>query len=112
MEAFLKADRNIQIVYAQNDGMALGAVQAIKEAGLRPGKDIVIIGIDAVKGALEAVAAGEMNCTVECSPDCGSQVVIAVRDLRDGKKLPARIWTIEGVFDETNAASVLSSRQY
>jgi len=112
METFLKADRNIQIVYAHNDAMALGAVQAIKEAGLRPGKDIVIIGIDAVKEALEAVAAGEMNCTVEHSPDFGPQVVTALRDLRDGKKLPARIWTIEGVFDETNAAAVHSNRQY
>jgi ABC-type sugar transport system substrate-binding protein len=112
MEAFLKADKNIDVLYAHNDQMALGAIQAIKEAGLKPGKDIIIVGVDAVKGAFEAMVAGEMNCSVECSPLLGPQAVQAVRDLRDGKKLPARIYTIEGIFDETNAAAALPTRQY
>lgn len=112
MEAFLKADKTIQVLYAHNDQMALGAIQAIKEAGLKPGKDIIIVGVDAVKGAFEAIVAGEMNCTVECSPLLGPQAVQAVTDLRDGKKLPARIWTIEGIFDATNAAAALPNRQY
>ena len=112
MEAFLKADRNIDVLYAHNDQMALGAIQAIKEAGLKPGKDIIIVGIDAVKGAFEAMVAGEMNCSVECSPLLGPQAVQAVRDLRDGRKLPARIWTIEGIFDQTTAAAALPTRQY
>lgn len=112
MEAFLKADRNIDVLYAHNDQMALGAIQAIKEAGLRPGKDIIIVGIDAVKGAFEAMVAGEMNASIECSPLLGPQAVQAVRDLRDGKKLPARIWTIEGIFDQTTAVAALPTRQY
>lgn len=112
MEAFLKADKTIQVVYAHNDGMALGAIQAIKEAGLKPGKDIIIVGVDAVKGAFEAIVAGEMNCTVECNPLLGPQALQAVKDLRLGRKLPARIWTIEGIFDETNAAAALPTRQY
>jgi len=112
MEAFLKADKNIQVLYAHNDQMALGAIQAIKEAGLKPGKDIIIVGVDAVKGAFEAMVAGEMNASIECSPLLGPQAVQAIRDLRDGKKLPARIWTIEGSFDQTNAAAALPSRQY
>jgi ABC-type sugar transport system substrate-binding protein len=112
MEAFLKADKNFQVLYAHNDQMALGAIQAIKEAGLKPGKDIIIVSIDAVKGAFEAMVAGELNCSVECNPLLGPQAVQAVRDLRDGKKLPARIWTIEGVFDQTSAAAALPTRQY
>jgi ABC-type sugar transport system substrate-binding protein len=112
MEAFLKADKNIDVLYAHNDQMALGAIQAIKEAGLRPGKDIIIVGVDAVKGAFEAMVAGEMNASIECSPLLGPQAVQAMRDLRDGKKLPARIYTIEGIFDETNAAEALPTRQY
>jgi galactofuranose transport system substrate-binding protein len=112
MEAFLKADKNIQVLYAHNDGMALGAIQAIKEAGLKPGKDIIIVGVDAVKGAFEAIVAGEMNCTVECSPLLGPQAVQAVTDLRAGKKLPPKIWTIESIFDETNAKEALPTRQY
>jgi len=112
MEAFFKADKTIQVLYAHNDDMALGAIQAIKEAGLQPGKDIIIVSVDGVKGAFEAIVAGELNCTVECSPLLGPQAVQAVHDLIDGKKLPARIWTIEGVFDATNAKEALPTRQY
>ena len=68
MEAFLKADPNIQAVYAHNDDMAIGAIQAIEEAGKVPGKDIIVVGIDAVKSAFEQIVAGKMNCTVECNP--------------------------------------------
>ncbi|MDA8410761.1 MAG: ABC transporter substrate-binding protein [Treponema sp.] len=112
MEAFLKADQHIQVLYAHNDQMALGAIQAIKEAGLRPGKDIIIVSVDGVKGAFDAMVAGELNASIECSPLLGPQAVQALRDLRDGQKLPGRIWTIEGIFDQTNAAAALPSRQY
>ncbi len=112
MEAFLKADRNIQVLYAHNDQMALGAIQAIKEAGLKPGKDIIIVSIDGVKGIFQAIVNGESNCTVECNPLLGPQAVQAIHDLADGKKLPPRIWTIEGVYDASNAAAALPTRQY
>jgi ABC-type sugar transport system substrate-binding protein len=112
MEAFLKDDPHIQVLFAHNDQMALGAIQAIKEAGLQPGKDIVIVGCDGVKGMFQAIVDGEANCTVECNPLLGPQAVQAIHDLRAGKKLPARIWTIEGVFDATNAAAALPTRQY
>ena len=112
MEAFLKAEKNIDVLYAHNDDMAIGAIQAIEEAGLKPGKDIIIIGVDAVKGAFAEIMAGRMNCTVECSPLLGPQLVQAIWDLRDGEKLPERIYTIEGLFDETNAAAAFPTRQY
>jgi simple sugar transport system substrate-binding protein len=113
MEAFLKADKKIQVLYAHNDDMALGAIQAIKEAGLKPGKDIIVVSIDGVRGAFQAMVAGELNASIECSPLLGPQAVQAVRDLIiDKKKLPERIWTIEGVFDQTTAKDALPSRQY
>jgi len=112
MEAFLKADKTIQVVWAHNDGMALGAEQAIKEAGLKPGKDIIVIGADGVKGAFQAMIAGEQNASIECNPLLGPQALQAVKDYMAGKKLPARIWTLEGVFDQTNAAAALPTRQY
>jgi simple sugar transport system substrate-binding protein len=112
MEAFLKADKTIQVLYAHNDGMALGAEQAIKEAGLKPGKDIIVIGVDGVKGAFNAMVAGEQNASIECSPLLGPQALQAVKDYMAGKKLPGRIWTIEGVFDQSNAAAALPTRQY
>jgi ABC-type sugar transport system substrate-binding protein len=112
MEAFLKDDPKIQVLFAHNDQMALGAIQAIKEAGLQPGKDIVIVSIDGVKGAFDAMVKGELNASIECNPLLGPQAVQAIHDLRAGKKLPGRIWTIEGVFDQTNAAEALPDRQY
>jgi len=112
MEAFLKADPHIQVLFAHNDQMCLGAIQAIKEAGLQPGKDIITVSIDSVKGIFEAMVAGEANASIECSPLLGPQAVQALRDLRAGKKLPARIWTIESQFDMTNAAAALPDRQY
>jgi simple sugar transport system substrate-binding protein len=112
MEAFLKAEKDIDVLYAHSDDMALGAIQAIEEAGLKPGQDIIIIGVDAVKGAFAEIMAGRMNVTVECSPLLGPQLVQAIHDLRDGYELPERIYTIEGLFDQTNAAEAFPTRQY
>ncbi|WP_437738306.1 ABC transporter substrate-binding protein [Sorangium sp. So ce1335] len=113
MEAFLKAEgKNIHVLYAHNDDMAIGAIQAIEEAGLRPGQDILIISIDAVKGAFEAMMAGKLNVTVECSPLLGPQLMSAVKDLKAGKTLPKRIVTEEGVFPMETAAQELPKRKY
>ena len=89
MEAFLKAEgKKINVLYAHNDDMAIGAIQAIEEAGLKPAKDIIIISIDGVKGAFEAMIAGKLNVSVECSPLLGPQLMQAVKDLKAGKTLP------------------------
>jgi ABC-type sugar transport system substrate-binding protein len=112
MEAFLKADKKINVLYAHNDDMAIGAIQAIEEAGLKPGKDITIVSIDAVKGAFEAMMAGKLNCSVECSPLLGPQLMEAAKDLMAGKKLPKRIVTKEGVFPAEIAAKEFPNRKY
>jgi simple sugar transport system substrate-binding protein len=112
MESFLKKGEKIDVLYAHNDDMALGAIQAIKEAGLKPGKDILIIGVDGVKAAFEAIVAGEYNCTVECNPLLGPQFVDAVKKLLAGETLPKITYSIEGVYDETTAKDALPSRQY
>ena len=113
MEAFLKSEgKNIDVLYAHNDDMALGAIQAIEEYGLVPGKDIIIVSIDGVRGAFEAMVEGKLNCTVECSPLLGPQLFDAVEDLMAGKELPKRIVTIEGVFPADVAEKVLPERKY
>lgn len=113
MEAFLKAEgRNIDVLFAHNDDMAIGAIQAIEEAGLKPVEDITIISIDAVKGAFEAMMAGKLNVTVECSPLLGPQLMAAVKDVVAGKPLPKRIVTEEGVFPMETAAAEFPQRQY
>jgi simple sugar transport system substrate-binding protein len=113
MEAFLKAEgKNINVLYAHNDDMAIGAIQAIEEAGLKPGKDITIISIDGVKGAFEAMMAGKLNVSVECSPLLGPQLMAAVKDVVAGKPIPARIVTKESIFPQEVAAAEFPKRKY
>ena len=113
MEAFLKAEgKKINVLYAHNDDMAIGAIQAIEEAGLKPSKDITIISVDAVKGAFEAMIAGKMDVSVECSPLLGPQLMSAVKDLMAGKKLPRRIVTQEGIFPMEVASKEFPNRKY
>jgi galactofuranose transport system substrate-binding protein len=113
MEAFLKAEgKKINVLFAHNDDMAIGAIQAIEEAGMKPGKDIIIVSIDGVKGAFEAMMAGKLNVSVECSPLLGPQLMSAVKDLMAGKTLPKRIVTKEGVFPAETAAKEFPNRKY
>ncbi|MYM39341.1 ABC transporter substrate-binding protein [Duganella qianjiadongensis] len=113
MEAFLKAEgKKINVLYAHNDDMAIGAIQAIEEAGLKPGKDILVISIDGVKGAFEAMLAGKLNVTVECSPLLGPQLMQLARDIVAGKPVPRRITTVEGVFPAEVAAKEFPNRKY
>jgi simple sugar transport system substrate-binding protein len=113
MEAFLKAEgKKINVLYAHNDDMAIGAIQAIEEAGLKPAKDITIISIDAVKGAFEAMIAGKLNVSVECSPLLGPQLMAAVKDIKAGKTVQKRIVTEEGIFPMEVAAKEFPKRKY
>ena len=113
MEAFLKAEgKKINVLYAHNDDMAIGAIQAIEEAGLKPAKDITIISIDAVKGAFEAMIAGKLNVSIECSPLLGPQLMSAVKDILAGKTVPKRIETVEGIFPMETAAAEFPKRKY
>ncbi|GGY94955.1 ABC transporter substrate-binding protein [Pseudoduganella plicata] len=113
MEAFLKAHgKDINVLYSHNDDMAIGAIQAIEEAGLKPGKDIVIVSIDAVKGAFEAMMQGKLNVTVECSPLLGPQLMQAAKDVAAGKPVTRRIVTEERVFPAEVAAKEFPTRKY
>ena len=114
MEALLKSPQGKQIntLYAHNDDMALGAIQAIEEAGLKPGVDITIVSIDGVRGAFEAMVAGKLNCTVECNPLLGPPLFDAIEAYRSGKTLPKRTVMKDGIFDQSVAAKELPNRKY
>jgi galactofuranose transport system substrate-binding protein len=113
MEAFLKAEgKRVNAVYAHNDDMALGAIQAIEEAGLKPGIDIIVVSIDGVKGAFEAMVAGKLNCSVECNPLLGPAAFDAVEALRAGKPVPKQTVVKDQLFDQSNAKDAIASRKY
>lgn len=113
MEAFLKKHgRAFNIVYAHNDDMALGAVQAIEEAGLKPGTDIILVSIDAIKEAVQAVIDGKLNCTVECNPLFGPKVYDTIGRLIRKEPVPKKSYNKDELFDATNAAAVIGRREY
>jgi len=97
MESFLKAEdggKNICALYAHNDDMAVGAIQAIKEAGLKPGEDILVVSIDAVPDIFQAMAAGEANATVELTPNMAGPAFDALAAfMKDGTVPPKFIQT-------------------
>jgi galactofuranose transport system substrate-binding protein len=112
MEAFLKAEPDITAVYAHNDGMALGAIQAIEEAGKKPGKDIIIVSIDGIKDAFTAMVDGKLNCTVECTPLLGAPTYKAIREHMAGKKLPRWVKSNDQTFPQEVAKDTIGSRKY
>jgi len=113
MAGFLKAEgRRIRVLFAHSDTMALGAIEAIEAAGFKPGSDILVISIEGNRKALEAIIAGKLNATVECSPLLGPQLMAAVKEIVAGKTVPRRVITQESVFTRENAAAELPNRAY
>lgn len=113
MESFLKSDGDkIDILFAANDDMALGAIQAIEAAGLKPGEDIVIVSIDAAKGAFNAMIEGKMNCAVEHTPNFGELLMDTAMKIANGESVPETIEVEEGIFPADTAAQELPNRTY
>ncbi|ARC35072.1 sugar ABC transporter substrate-binding protein (plasmid) [Paracoccus yeei] len=106
MESFIKAEnggKDICAVYAHNDDMAVGAIQAIKEAGLKPGTDIRIVSIDAVPDIFLAMAAGEANATVELTPNmAGPAFDVLEKYLADGTEPPKWIQTESKLYTQAD----------
>jgi ABC-type sugar transport system substrate-binding protein len=113
MQAFLQEHgKDIDVLFAHNDDMALGAVEAIEEFGLKPGKDIIIISVDGTKQAFEMLIEGKINCVVECNPLLGPYLMQAVKELMEGRTIPKRIVPAESVFTEEMAKKEVSTRKY
>lgn len=104
--------QEIEIVFTHNDDMALGAIEAIEAAGRKPGQDILIVSIDALKVAVQAVVDGKLNCTVECNPLFGPKVFDVIERIRKGEAVPHTMFNKDDLFDATNAAAALPSRKY
>jgi galactofuranose transport system substrate-binding protein len=113
MAAFLqKYGKKITAVYAHNDDMALGAIEAIENYGLNPGKDIKIVSVDAARGAFEAMIAGKLNATVECNPLLGPQFFELALKVVNGKPVPKWVPSIESIFFPEDASKILPTRKY
>jgi simple sugar transport system substrate-binding protein len=113
-EAWLKETHDVQAIFAQNDEMGLGAIEALKEAGLTPGVDVFVLTFDATAGAFKAMLAGEINVSVECNPLLAPQVFEAALKAANGESLPKWIPSQEGIFRATdpNLQEIADGRKY
>lgn len=113
MESLLEEHDHIDGVFAHNDDMALGAIEAIKEAGLKPGEDIKIVSVDGVKGAFEAVLAGELNCTVECTPLLAQQIFDTAAALKAGETVDKWIVSNDVIYTSDKVTQeIIDARPY
>jgi simple sugar transport system substrate-binding protein len=114
MEGFLQkfGVDGIDLVYAHNDDMALGAIEAIEAAGGVPGDDIKIVSIDAVRDGLQALIDGKINYVVECNPLLGELAAGLVKQVLAGETVEKRIFVDDEVFTQEKAAEVIDERLY
>ncbi|MFA5545205.1 MAG: ABC transporter substrate-binding protein [Sphaerochaetaceae bacterium] len=109
---FLDMYKDIDVLFSHNDGMTLGAIEAMEERGIRPGKDIVIVTIDAQQTAIDALRAGKVNCVIECNPKTGPEIIRLAERLAAGQYIPRLQYVHEEVFYETDDLSLIEPRGY
>lgn len=113
MKSYLsKYGLDFDILYSHNDDMAIGALNALKEAGFDVTEDLVVISIDGGKEAVQKIIDGEIACVIECTPTFGPQLMKVVKDVTENKEIPLRIITDEKVFTAENAQAELPHRTY
>ena len=109
MEQLLQSNPDLTAVYAHNDEMALGAVQAIRDAGKEPGKDIKIVSIDGTEGAVQALAQGQLNGVVESNPRFGPLAFQTIEKFLGGDPIPQKIIIQDRIYTPENAEENLDA---
>ena len=104
--------RDIDVLYSHNDDMTFGAIEVMQAAGIRPGKDIAIISVDATQRIVNYLKEGFVNCVIECNPNSGTQVMDIARKIVAGEKVPKRTYIEEKVFDEYSNFTTIADRGY
>ena len=112
MEAFLKKyTGQIQGVFFHNDDMAIGAVEAIKAAGIKPG-DLKMVSVDGTRGGFQLMIDGWLQADVECNPLLGPQVMDLALKLANGQAVAHEALTDESVYYPDKATELLPTRKY
>ncbi len=104
MENILQAQggENIDAVFAVTDDMVQGAMNAITAAGLTPGQDILTLGIDGTRAALEAVESGTQLASCTCTPYFGEIVLDTITKLINGEEVPEHIVNEDTLYTKDN----------
>ena len=114
MQAFLnkyKAGTDFQGIFIHNDDMGLGAIEALKAAGVKPG-DLFIVSVDGTRGGFQAMIDGWFNADVECNPLLAPQVAEMALKIMNGQAIDKEVLTNETVYYPDNAAQLLPDRKY
>ena len=98
----------ITAVFAHNDEMALGGIQALISAGLKPGSGVTVVSVDGERAALESIARGELGASVECNPRFGPLAFDTIEKFRKGEALPPKIIVTDRFFDKANARQFIA----
>ncbi|MFC4426421.1 ABC transporter substrate-binding protein [Deinococcus navajonensis] len=109
METLLQANPTVNVVYAHNDEMAIGAIAALEAAGKKPGKDVMVLSIDGGREIVKLLVDGKVNYVVECNPKFGPKAFETLKNYAAGKAVPAKIINPDREFTAANAKSLLSS---
>lgn len=112
VEAALQAYPDMDLIFAHNDDMGLGAIEAIEAAGMTPGEDIAIVTVDAVKDGLQALVDGKFNYVVECNPVFGDQLAELINQVHAGEEVPEQTFVEESAFDQTITQEFVDARPY
>ena len=102
----------IDVVFSHNDSMTLGVLDVLDEAGVVPGRDIVLISVDGEQAAVDELVKGRINCIVECTPHLGDDVMAQVDALTKGRTIPKTIHPEETVFTEFDDLTGIGPRGY
>jgi len=109
MEQLIGPFPDLNAVYAHNDEMAIGAIQALKDAGRKPGEDVTVVSVDGTRDALQAIIDGDLGATVETNPRFGPLAFDTAKRFLSGEQVPTKITVQDRLFDESNAAQYIDS---
>jgi simple sugar transport system substrate-binding protein len=103
---------DINVLYSHNDDMTFGAIEVMQEAGIEPGKDIIVISVDATQRIIDYLREGTVNCVIECNPNSGPQLMEIAKKIVAGETVEKQIYIKEMVFDENSNFSKIADRGY
>ncbi len=107
-----KYGSGIDVLFSHNDAMMYGALEAIEEYGMTPGRDVILISVDGEQRAIDLLKEGKVNCVVECTPLLGDAIMRIARDLKEGRPVEREVYSQERSFTEFDDLTQLAPRGY
>lgn len=112
MQTLLQAHPDVTAVYAHNDEMAIGAIAALKAAGKKPGKDVIVVSIDGERDGMNAIINGELGTSVQSSPFFGPITFQTINQYASGTKVPDWVVVQDLQYTKDNVQQYLDKNGY